>query len=79
MTHDEGGWPRYDLDSKQVMQLHRDNLTHIRDGETQSLRIVLMANCPPSKDWDEEKTEFSNTVRVLREFQKWIRFRSLVL
>jgi len=70
MTHDKGGWPRYDLDSKQVMQLQRDNLTHIRDGETQSLRIVLAANRPPSKDWDEEKTDFSNTVRVLREFQK---------
>jgi len=49
MTHDKGGWPRYDLDSKQVMQLQRDNLTHIRDGETQSLRIVLAANRPLPK------------------------------
>jgi len=70
MTYDKGGWPRYDLNSKQVMQLHRDNLTHIRDGEAQSFGTVLMAYCSPSKDWDEEKTEFSNTVRVLREFQK---------
>ena len=50
MTHDEGGWPRYDLDSKQVMQLHRDNLTHIRDGEsTHSSGIRLMANRPLPK------------------------------
>ena len=46
MTHDKGGWPRYDLSSKQVMQLIRDNLTHIRDGETRSSGIVLMADCP---------------------------------
>jgi len=33
--------------------------------------IGLMANCPPlRKDWDVEKTEFSNSMRVLREFQK---------
>jgi len=34
MTYDKGGWPRYDLDSKQVMQLNRGNQTPIPDGET---------------------------------------------
>jgi len=31
---DKGGWPRYDIDSKQVMQLNRGNQTPIPDGET---------------------------------------------
>ncbi|KAL9714427.1 hypothetical protein Ac2012v2_002742 [Leucoagaricus gongylophorus] len=38
-----GGWPRYDLNSKQVMQLNRNNQTHIPDGETQSSGITLTA------------------------------------
>ncbi|KXN93224.1 hypothetical protein AN958_00148 [Leucoagaricus sp. SymC.cos] len=28
-----GGWPQYDNRSKNVMQLKRDNITHIPDGE----------------------------------------------
>jgi len=43
MIYDQGGWPRYDLNSKQVMQLNRNNQTHIPDGETQSSGITLTA------------------------------------
>lgn len=33
METETGGWPRYDNGSKRVMQLKRDNITVIPDGE----------------------------------------------
>ncbi|KAG7090039.1 hypothetical protein E1B28_011659 [Marasmius oreades] len=45
-------WPRYDLETRPVLQLLRGNITVIHD------------------DWDTEKTDFLNSDRVLKEYQK---------
>lgn len=69
----KGAWPRYNLKTKTVMQLMRDNLTHILDGKAHvpSSQARELTTAPPlSSDWDTEKTDFCNTDRVHREFQK---------
>ncbi|KAF5349774.1 hypothetical protein D9758_010227 [Tetrapyrgos nigripes] len=65
------GWPAYTPEDRQVMQLLRDNITVISDGEDAqlpmsvgSLVITFMI------DWDTDKTDFLNSRRVLEEFQK---------
>jgi hypothetical protein len=62
-------WPRFNQTAeKPVMQLQRDNSTLIPDSKHYLSTCYQFIDGGP--DFDLEKTDFFNMVRVLGEFQK---------
>lgn len=62
-------WPQFTLQTKQVLQLMRDNITAIPDG-TLSGRYYRATNLRVFLDFNLQKTEFADSMHVLNEFQK---------
>ncbi|THH13515.1 hypothetical protein EW146_g6719 [Bondarzewia mesenterica] len=64
-------WPEFTLQTKQVLQLMRDNVTAVPDGEEYCLmRESIMTAFIFDVDWSIEQTDFLSTQKVLNEFQK---------
>lgn len=64
-----GGWPKFDTKTKLLMGLQRDNVTVIKDGESNILALFLpITKCVV--DFNLAKTNFLNSATVLNEFEK---------
>lgn len=62
-------WPQFTLQTKQVLQLMRDNITVIPDG-TPSRYYHATNLTGVALDYKLQKTDFADLTRVLDEFQK---------
>jgi hypothetical protein len=67
-----GQWPAYKHGTKTVLQLIRNNITLIDDGQfmRNHLRYDSIFDLWSMIDWDLKRTNFINTAKVLNEFEK---------
>lgn len=72
LDHITAKWPAYENGAKTVLQLIRNNITLINDGQSSIAvkEFVLIFDFGYLIDWDLEKTNFMNTAEVLNEFEK---------
>lgn len=65
-------WPAYKHGTKTVLQLIRNNITLIDDGQSMCnhLRYDSIFDLWSLIDWDLKRTNFINTAKVLNEFEK---------
>ena len=65
----EDDWPRYD-ETKQLLQLQRDNITAINDGMSRSTLAPINSCSSSPQDFHVTQTNFLNSARVLNAFEK---------
>lgn len=62
-------WPRFTSSGKEVLQLMRDNITAIRDGQWIVCAMIILTYFI-NTDFRVEKTDYLNSAEVLNEFEK---------